>query len=135
MYGRPLKAGYQVSATGDIKTPYTDALSSGSRCPDGYYKKRVYFADGTDAEIGVHVLVCAAWHKDRPTINHTVDHLDGNKANNKPGNLKWATRAEQQANRVVKATQLWEEARRECEEAEEAALILEFLVADSDVSS
>jgi len=41
----------------------------------------------------VHVLVCSAFHGERPK-GKECSHLDGNKQNNKPDNLKWETPSE-----------------------------------------
>lgn len=43
----------------------------------------------------VHVLVAEAFLAPRPTSQHTVNHIDGDKANNWYGNLAWATHLEQ----------------------------------------
>lgn len=42
----------------------------------------------------VHTLVCAAWHGARPGKHIQVRHLDGNRINNLPNNLKWGTQEE-----------------------------------------
>jgi len=54
-----------------------------------YVRKHVY----------VHRLVCHAFHGPAPSADHTVDHIDRNRSNNAPTNLRWATRKEQMANR------------------------------------
>lgn len=43
---------------------------------------------------GIHRLVCAAFNG--PSDKRTVNHLDGNKLNNTPSNLQWATYTENQ---------------------------------------
>ena len=47
----------------------------------------------------VHVLVCEAFHGPRPSPNHTVDHINRNKADNSACNLRWAVKAVQCLNR------------------------------------
>ncbi len=51
-------------------------------------------ADKRTKYTGVHRIVCAAFNgpSDKPTVNHK----DGNKHNNVPGNLEWATYLENQ---------------------------------------
>lgn len=49
---------------------------------------------------GVHQLVCHAFHGPPPSEHHTVDHINRDRADNKHFNLRWATRALQNANRV-----------------------------------
>lgn len=39
----------------------------------------------------VHRLVAAAWLTPPPTNRHQINHIDGDKANNAPANLEWAT--------------------------------------------
>lgn len=41
----------------------------------------------------IHVLICTAFHGNRPKGNE-CSHLDGNRQNNKPENLKWETPSE-----------------------------------------
>lgn len=42
----------------------------------------------------VHRLVLLNFLGDAPTINHIVNHIDGNKLNNRLDNLEWATQSE-----------------------------------------
>ena len=48
---------------------------------------------------GVHELVCLAFHGQKPTLSHTVDHIDKNPHNNACCNLRWVTRTDQATNR------------------------------------
>jgi len=52
----------------------------------------------------VHELVCAAWHGPRP-MGSDVAHNDGCKTNCNPSNLRWASRAENMADKKVHGTQ------------------------------
>ncbi len=40
----------------------------------------------------VHQIVATAFHGENPTKDHVVDHIDTNKRNNRPENLRWVTR-------------------------------------------
>jgi hypothetical protein len=46
------------------------------------------------AAVRVHRIVATAFHGVGPTIEHVVDHIDTNKRNNRPENLRWVTRLE-----------------------------------------
>ena len=48
-------------------------------------------------EIGsarIHRIVATAFHGEPPTSQHVVDHIDTNRQNNRPANLRWVTRLE-----------------------------------------
>ena len=42
----------------------------------------------------IHQIVATAYHGPRPTNDHVVDHIDTNRLNNRPENLRWVTRLE-----------------------------------------
>ena len=46
------------------------------------------------ATVRVHRVVALAFHGEPPTKEHVVDHIDTNKQNNRPENLRWLTRLE-----------------------------------------
>lgn len=46
------------------------------------------------ASVRIHRIVATAFHGDPPTKEHVVDHIDTNKQNNRPENLRWVTRLE-----------------------------------------
>ncbi|MFH6991822.1 HNH endonuclease signature motif containing protein [Flavobacterium sp. FlaQc-48] len=46
------------------------------------------------ASVRVHRIVATAFHGEPPTKEHVVDHIDTNKQNNRPANLRWVTRLE-----------------------------------------
>ncbi|RZJ36428.1 MAG: HNH endonuclease [Flavobacterium sp.] len=46
------------------------------------------------ASVPIHRIVATAFHSEAPTKEHVVDHIDTNKQNNRPDNLRWLTRLE-----------------------------------------
>lgn len=46
------------------------------------------------ASVRIHRIVATAFHGEPPTKEHVVDHIDTNKQNNRPNNLRWVTRLE-----------------------------------------
>jgi hypothetical protein len=50
--------------------------------------------DGKVVRRSAHTLVCEAFHGRRPWLSSCVVHGDGNIANNREDNLRWATHAE-----------------------------------------
>lgn len=46
------------------------------------------------ASVRMHRIVATAFHGKPPTKEHVVDHIDTNKQNNRPDNLRWVTRLE-----------------------------------------
>lgn len=44
--------------------------------------------------VRVHRIVATAFHGEPPTPEHVVDHIDTNRQNNRPDNLRWLTRLE-----------------------------------------
>lgn len=54
-------------------------------------KRNGYMAIGSEV---VHRIVATAFHGVSPTPNHVVDHIDTNRRNNRPENLRWVTRLE-----------------------------------------
>lgn len=54
-------------------------------------KQKGYFNFSSET---VHRIVATAFHGDQPSEKHVVDHIDTNKKNNRPENLRWVTRLE-----------------------------------------
>lgn len=85
--------GYFANARGHVvstKQGYARTLG-GWPDKDGYLKCNLW-VDGKEKVCRTHVLVCTAWCGVRPSDAHEVRHLNGNRQDNRPGNLKWGTK-------------------------------------------
>jgi hypothetical protein len=74
-------------------------LSNGRHAKLGNVKKEGYRViqlgvDGRRALLTVARVVCFLAHSEPPTPDHVADHIDGDKLNDHPSNLRWATRSE-----------------------------------------
>lgn len=81
--------------SGRIITPH--------QAPQGYLNVRLC-KQGYQRKAGVHVLVCEAFHGLRPDDRRQVAHGDGDRANNRPENLRWATQRENEADKQAHGT-------------------------------
>jgi len=54
-------------------------------------KQKGYLCFSSEA---IHRIVATAFHGTQPSDKHIVDHIDTNKQNNRPENLRWITRLE-----------------------------------------
>lgn len=57
----------------------------------GKVKKTGYMEIGSAR---IHIIVAIAFHGEQPTSKYVVDHIDTNRQNNRPDNLRWVTRLE-----------------------------------------
>lgn len=72
-------------------------ISSKPRPTDNVWTFGKYNAKTGYAEIAgerVHRIVATAFHGAAPTPQHVVDHIDTNRRNNRPENLRWITKLE-----------------------------------------
>lgn len=61
---------------------------------DGYKEVNIVKNDGSKSMIGVHRMVCAAFTGVMESSDMHASHIDGDKSNNTPENLEWATKSE-----------------------------------------
>lgn len=95
---------YLIRPNGDVYSK-TNWRGCGERLmkPDlnshGYLRVRLT-VNGNRKVYLVHKLVVEKYLGPRPTPQHEVCHLDGNKQNNNVSNLRWGTRKENAADRT-----------------------------------
>ena len=53
------------------------------------------------ASVTIHRIVATAFHGEPPTPEHVVDHIDTNRQNNRPENLRWLTKLENSLNNPI----------------------------------
>ena len=58
---------------------------------DGYLRANIYGDNGKQRSVGVHRLVCLAFHGVPTPPNDSALHRDGDRTNNHPSNLYWGT--------------------------------------------
>lgn len=71
---------------GNRKRPLDEKWTFGNPCDHSGYMKL--------SAVVVHRVVATAFHGESPSEGHVVDHIDTNRRNNRPGNLRWVTRLE-----------------------------------------
>ena len=77
---------YRCRKSGKRKRPLDEKWTFGK--PD---KQKGYLNFSSET---VHRIVATAFHGKQPSDKHIVDHIDTNKKNNRPENLRWITRLE-----------------------------------------
>lgn len=112
---RPIPSfpGYEASSLGRIRSldrtktnrngvvrKYTGRVLRPHIGNKGYARVRPNNVDPT----GIAPLVCEAFHGLKPSPLHEVAHNDGTKDNDVPGNLRWATHAENMDDKIKHRT-------------------------------
>jgi len=106
----PENNSYEVSSIGRVRS--VDRLLPDGRhwagrdmaqkiSANGYNVIALSVGCGKYRHCGVHQLVCEAFNGVKPSSKHQVAHGDGNKANNRFENLRWATAAENAKDRAM----------------------------------
>lgn len=75
---------FRKSRPGKRKRPLDGKWTFGNPCRHSGYMKL--------SEVVVHRVVATAFHGTAPSEQHVVDHIDTNRRNNRPENLRWITR-------------------------------------------
>ena len=82
---------YAVSNTGRVKRISPAGGARVGRIIRTASSSTGYLQMGWPSGLLVHRLVAEAFHGAPPTSIHEVNHIDGNRQNNRPDNLEWVT--------------------------------------------
>jgi hypothetical protein len=102
---------YEVSSLGRVKRAVTDSRNRGAGRvlrpavnASGYLTCTLYAPGVTPRPRLISRLVCEAFHGAAPSPLHHAAHGDGNRTNNRPENLRWATARENEADKLQHGT-------------------------------
>lgn len=90
---------YSISSHGRLRREKTGRLLKVGPGKKGYLKIALRH-EGRGQTFRIHSLVAAVFLPPRPSSSHQVAHWDGNNTNNVFTNLRWATQAENEADKV-----------------------------------
>lgn len=88
-----IRRGMRLNADGKVILQSGRVSGDGKPCKEGY-RLLGLSVDGQRCTVSVARVVCLLAHGEPPTPYHVADHIDGNKLNDHPSNLRWATRSE-----------------------------------------
>lgn len=106
----PSAPGYSATPAGDILSMQSNWRGYGARVltptlnASGYPSVRLLIG-GRRKHIAVHRLIAEAFLGHRPSPQHEVRHLNGNRHDNSVTNLLWGTRAENASDRKLHGTE------------------------------
>lgn len=85
---------YEVSSLGGLRRVGSTSTKRPSRAKRGGYLQTNLWQNGVERKAWVHRLVCEAFYGPAPQPRMDVAHHNGVKDDNRPENLRWATRRE-----------------------------------------
>lgn len=91
----PSHPGFRAGSDGTIVGP-TGRVRRSWLTNSGYLHLQPRYRS---SDVYVHVMVCEAFHGPRPT-GMEVAHYDGDRLNNRPDNLRWATHQDNEADKI-----------------------------------
>lgn len=98
-------SGYEASTIGRIRNKKNGKIQRPQVGADGYLFVGIRFLDQKHSK-KVHQLVCLAFNGSKPAGAQCVRHLDGDRFNNGPHNLRWGTNKENAADTILHGKQV-----------------------------
>ena len=102
----PWLAAYEISESGLVRRRWRGGhykaghLLKG-RIIYGYRYHLLTLNDGTQRGLRCNRIVCEAFHGPSPSADHQAAHNDGDRLNNAASNLRWATRIENEKDKIA----------------------------------
>lgn len=100
----PVNRNYVVTESGKVGRIGKDTHLKPCKLKRGGYLAVNLWSGNKGKTFPVHQLVTLAFHGPRPSPNHHAAHRDGDKTNNHWTNLRWATREENEADKLLHGT-------------------------------
>ena len=82
---------YECCASGLVRNAATLHVIKSHKNRKGYPQIQMANDLGQTKTVSLHKIICIAFHGERPTPTHHVNHIDGDKGNNNASNLEWVT--------------------------------------------
>lgn len=84
---------FEASSLGQIRGGKRGGIKKQSVHKNGRWNLRI-----EHKVVGTHTLICEAFHGPKPNPSYTVDHINRDHKDNRPENLRWASRTVQARN-------------------------------------
>lgn len=91
---------YEISSSGDVRRA-ADKFPISQWHDRRGYKRVTLSRSGEKKNFMIHALVAAAFIREKTSIRETVNHIDGNKENNRPENLEWCSISENRRHATI----------------------------------
>lgn len=86
---------YEISDEGKLRNKKTKYIFKSKPTLEGYIRCLIVDDEGKRNMKGIHYLVCLTFYGEKPSLKHTVDHINRIRNDNRLENLRWATKSEQ----------------------------------------
>ena len=100
----PLSPSYCVTESGEVYRIGSDKPLRPVLNQSGGYLQVSLWERGKGRTWFVHHIVTIAFHGPRPSNRHHAAHRDGDKQNNAKENIRWITKEENEAEKVIHGT-------------------------------